>query len=648
MKNPVFEYIVRPETGGISSLVMCEDPHAMNWCGHTKDWGVPVVMQTAKNRTFRDPLVPTFANDRESIWENAELRVTLTRTFDPDGSLIEAYTFCNLSPYELFFRKGDIGIYVPLCDEYHEAAVSLTQKCHAHIFCGDEWSWINALRQGASEQNLGLILLDGAIDAYSIEREGQTIGTARRGNIILHPALPTLRPNGEYTLSWRVFSHRGTEDFFARLSAYGKNPDIRIEQDTVMSDEPFRFDFAAKEATVLCHGETVPCTHKDGRVYVEYRPKRLGEHVFSVTADDLRTRVTLFATLPLEELVRRRVQYIIEKQQYHDPRSALDGAYLIYDTKDERLFFSHRFADHNAARERLGMGLLIARYLQTHDDPRAYESLMKFVAFLFRELVDTESGLVYNALGKDASRLRLYNAPWVMMLMAELYRLTEDVAYLHILVRLARRYYEGGGTGFYPNGIDIDFLYDTVKKAELPEAEELRKLFLTHADNMVRIGLDYPAHEVIYEQTIVTPAVTLISEAGLITGNRSYVDKVQAHLEPLMRFHGMQPDYRFHAISIRYWDDFWFGKTGLYTDTLHYWSCLSARAFERYYRLSGEEKYLRFAHRCMRNCLPLFYEDGGASCAYLQAYSTDGVRGECYDDWANDQDFALYFAIQIL
>ncbi len=648
MKNARFDIQINMETGGISSLVLCGDPYEMNWRGHTKDWGVPVIMQTAKNRTFREPLSLVSATESLCVWENAELSVKLSRSFDDDGSLVETYVFQNFSPYELFFRKGDIGIYAPLCDEYHEAQTSLTTKCHAHVFCGEEWAWINALRQGASEQNLGLVVTEGAIDAYSIDRENQSIGTARRGNILLHPMLPTLRAGEEYVLSWRVFSHRGTEDFFQHLTAYGKNPDLQIEQETVMGDEPFRFDFAATAATVTCDGMTVPYRAENGRIYVEYVPTHFGEHVFSIVADGLHTRATVFATLSLDELLRRRIRYIIEKQQYHGEGSALDGAYLIYDTKDERPYFSHRFPDHNAARERFGMALLIARYLQTHDDPQAYASLEAFERFLFREIVDTEKAVVYNSLGKDASRVRLYNAPWVMMLLAELYRLKKNVWYLDLLVRIARNYYAGGGTSFYPNGIDIDFLYETAKEAELPEANELRALFLAHADNMVRVGLDYPAHEVIYEQTIVTPAVTLISEAGLITGDRAYIDKVQAHLKPLLRFHGMQPDYRFHAISIRYWDDFWFGKTGLYTDTLHYWSCLSARAFQSYYRLSGEEKYLRFAHRCMRNCLPLFYENGGASCAYLQAFSTDGVRGECYDDWANDQDFALYFAMQIL
>ena len=57
----------------------------------------------------------------------------------------------------------------------------------------------------------------------------------------------------------------------------------------------------------------------------------------------------------------------------------------------------------------------------------------------------------------------------------------------------------------------------------------------------------------------------------------------------------------------------------------------------------GNEEYLKKAEDNMRNCLCLFYPDGGASCAYVYPYSVNGVRGEFFDDWANDQDFALYY-----
>ena len=85
----------------------------------------------------------------------------------------------------------------------------------------------------------------------------------------------------------------------------------------------------------------------------------------------------------------------------------------------------------------------------------------------------------------------------------------------------------------------------------------------------------------------------------------------------------------------------------LYGDTFpHYWSCLSARAYKEYYDISGDLDYLAKARRCLRNCLCLFTPAGHGSCAYVYPYRCNGVRGEFYDAWANDQDFALYFILK--
>ena len=47
----------------------------------------------------------------------------------------------------------------------------------------------------------------------------------------------------------------------------------------------------------------------------------------------------------------------------------------------------------------------------------------------------------------------------------------------------------------------------------------------------------------------------------------------------------------------------------------------------------------------MRNTLCLFRTDGTASCAYVYPFMCNGVKGQLYDGWANDQDYALFFAM---
>ncbi len=645
MKSKIFDIKVDTNSGGVSSMIIVGDEYNMDWCGRKRHWGELNAI-CGEPKTFFNNFKLISCEETCSVFANDELKVVLERSFDDEGNYLEKYTFKNISGHEMFFNKGDVGIYTPLCDEYHTAEYSLTNKCNAHVWCGEEISWINALRQGDSDKNIGMVLLEGSLNAYSIDRENQTITYARRGNIIVHPELPELFPDEEYVLKWKVFVHAGTEDFFRKLG--DKNLDLNIDKYTVMGDEEFCFDFKGTDAEIECGGNPVDFKGSGGRIFVKYKPKRLGEHVFKITVDGIRTHITLFASLGLEELTEKRINYIVDKQQYHKEGSRLDGAYLVYDVKEEKQFFGYRHADHNASRERVGMGLLIAKYLQTHENKKAYDSLMKWVEFVKREFVDVNTGHVYDNIGMDPTRKRLYNAPWVMMLMAELYELTKESEYLDILVNIVREFYREGGKTFYPNAVNPSFICEVLRKANRAEAKEVEELFITHAENMIKIGLNYPPHEMIYEQTIVTPAVTVITAAGLIKNDKNYIEKVSQHMAPLRRFDGMQPDYRFNGIPTRYWDDYWFGKAALFADTLHYWSCLSAYSNYSYYALSGDDEYKKYAENCIRNCMCLFFPDGSASCAYVLPYYVDSVCGEFYDEWANDQDFALYYAMLML
>ena len=119
---------------------------------------------------------------------------------------------------------------------------------------------------------------------------------------------------------------------------------------------------------------------------------------------------------------------------------------------------------------------------------------------------------------------------------------------------------------------------------------------------------------------------------------------IEKHIKALARFNGHQPSCYMNETPIRYWDDFWFGSGRLQGDTFpHYWSCLTARSYIDYYNASGDETYKLAAEECIRNCFCLFNEKGEGSCAYVYPYRVNDSKGEFYDTWANDQDFALYF-----
>ena len=126
----------------------------------------------------------------------------------------------------------------------------------------------------------------------------------------------------------------------------------------------------------------------------------------------------------------------------------------------------------------------------------------------------------------------------------------------------------------------------------------------------------------------------------------------------LLLFNGRQPDYHLYETAIRHWDGYWFGKRRLYGDTFpHYWSTLTgvecarlAAILKKNSRAEtiGEtlqwKSYAKRAQDSLRGGLNLFRRDGAASCAYVYPHAVNGVAAGYYDPWANDQDWALYYA----
>ena len=116
-------------------------------------------------------------------------------------------------------------------------------------------------------------------------------------------------------------------------------------------------------------------------------------------------------------------------------------------------------------------------------------------------------------------------------------------------------------------------------------------------------------------------------------------------LTVLKLFNGRQPDYHLFENAIRHWDGYWFGKRRCFGDTFpHYWSVLTGDCYAQYSRTDDQKEYEKLAKASLRGCLNLFMEDGWASCAMVYPESVNGVKTHYYDPFANDQDWALYYA----
>ncbi len=656
LNNEKFNIIIDETTGCITSIKNPADNEDMNWCVDGAQWGKinsknTDMLHNHEGKLCREMTLEKFSVQKKrvaSVYSNGMLKVTVLRFFTEDGNFRERYTVENMRDSDVFIAQNNFGIILPVNDRYPSAEECMRRRCHAHIWCGKSTSYINALRMGKSDINLGVVLTRGALESYS----QLDVWHSNRGIFQFNSLYFTITPDEKYILEWELFWHNGNSDFENKIGVYPQTIVVKSDNYTVFLGEKIRFSFdvpkGCSDISVLCRDCEVPYTVMGRTVFAEYTPSFLGEYRFDINAGGIETYTEFFVSEDVESLVLKRLDFISEKQQYLNKNSDLYGAYLIYDTKEKHHIFDGELGDHNACRERVGMALLMAKYLQTHSAPKLYTSLMLFIEFLKREFYDEERGMVYGDIHKNEKRLRLYNAPWIVQLFSEMYLLTKDSYYSEHIVKILRRYYELGGANFYPNGISFVKALSALKAAKSENINEVIDLFKSHAENIIKKGIYYPPHEVNYEQTIVTPAVTLISEIGAVTGEKRYTVEAKAHIETLERFSGHQPSFHLNEIPIRFWDDFWFGKGGTYGDTFpHYWSCLTARAFADYYSISGDEKYHIAAKRCIKNCLCLFNERGEGSCAYVYPYYVNGKRGEFYDEWANDQDYALYFYLDI-
>lgn len=584
------------------------------------------------------------------------IKVSIERIFTEDGNLREKYSFKNTTGFPIGFKRTDIGIYTTFNDNYEDTDICIEEKCHAHIFCGEEASYIMAMQMGGRAPHLGIKVINGSIVSYSVERD-LSEESNDRGDFILHPDLPILQPEETVEVEWELFWFLDKEDFRKKLMETHGFPVVNSKQFTYFIGETIKFDvvaagvFKKEEIEIKYKEREIPfeLIYEGDTTIVtcEYPVNSPGEIKIEIKFAERTTHVNFLGRKPLYEMIEERCRFIVKKQQYHKDGSLLDGAYLIYDNEEKKQYYSH-LDDHNGGRERICMGILIARYLQKKEDEDFLNSLKKYISYIYRELYDDKTGFVYNDVNRNLDWHRLYNYPWMSVFQLELYRLFKDKKYLSDSFHTMERYYKEGGGKFYGIAIPAIELLNYLKLEDMKkEAKSFEKDFIAHALHILENGLHYPPFEVRYEQSIVAPAVSCLIQAYDITKDKIFLEEAEKQMAVLELFNGGQPDYHQYEVAIRHWDGRWFGKYRNYGDTYpHYWSALTGMDFIQYSNIKGNEKYKEKAKASFRGCLSLFGTDGSASCAMVYPEMINGKKGHYYDPWANDQDWALYFALR--
>ncbi len=617
----------------ITELRHGEDPHQMNWVRGKYQWG--------------------------TILCDLDLSVKVARELTDQNTLVETYTFYNETEFDIYVLGTQIGICTPLPDYYRDASFCLTQCCNTHIWCGESSSYIMALRMGGIPPHLGLVLRDGGLKGYSVERMASVNGrqeelSNHRGDFILHPENFHLRPGESYCLKWELFWFKDKAEFREKLRSVPDFIDIEAKRHVLFENEAIEFDVAlplakSGQIEVLREGKPIPFIEENGKIKVWEQPEHTGEYVYRVKICGKTTKASFLVKSRLEALAEKRCRFIEQHQQCQEEKSFLHGAYLIFDNEEKQQYYGH-LNDHNGGRERIGMGILMALYLRKRSDEGLQKSLERYTEYVLEQLFDESTGEVFNDAGRCRDYIRLYNYPWMSRFFLELFHLTGDERFLDRYYKSVEFFYHAGGTHFYAIGMPMQESIEVFQRlGRKSEAEELLSYYEAHGAYILSCGKNYPPHEVDYEQSIVAPAAIYMCELYHLTGKEEYRAAAVEQLAVLDLFQGFQPDYHMNEVAIRHWDGYWFGKRRCLGDTYpHYWSALSGYAYSRARGIRGAEKFAEKAEKTLRAVLSLIHEDGSASCAMVYPMKVNGKSAAFYDPWANDQDWGLYYAMKLL
>lgn len=273
---------------------------------HTREhrWGSGLVISSAGARRF------AAVTGRQELAPGLELH--LERAFGEYWT--ERYALRNTGPEPVMVTSW--GICTPWRDVYVSAADALARAVHAHVWTGGAASYALAEPTDGAGPLLGLRLTEGELWAYSVEsREPLMTGSNARGHLLLHatdaaraphafggqPVLD-LAPGAEHVLAWEV-------GWYATRSAFLQAHPLPVElQDTVAeAGRPIPFRVRSDAVVSAPDGVTV----WDG----ELRSQREGETYVEIEDSGRRSRVAVSWHAPLEEVVRRRVRFILDHQR---------------------------------------------------------------------------------------------------------------------------------------------------------------------------------------------------------------------------------------------------------------------------------------------------------------------------------------------
>jgi hypothetical protein len=630
--------VIDPRRG--RSMLLREDPDSPEAVMHrpSRRWGKGFVIAGAHGYRFDAPSELSWRPDGVDLLHRCgPLRLSISRELGRQWT--ETYELRNVSARDL--SLGSFAISTPWRDVYGSSGDSLRGAVHAHIWTGGADAWVWAIPMDGTGPGLGLQLLDGELWAYSVESRDQVTSSNVRGHLYLHvtdharaphamggqPAL-VLPAGGRYRLRWRLGWHADLDAFHA-----SRSPSVELER-------------CAAEV-----GDSLPVRLAGDAVAEASLPLtalRPGVRHVDVVRAGRRSRVSVLFHPPLRRLVETRVRFLLDRQRPVERADSRRHAFVPYDNHSGLHVLGGSWEDWSDGRERVGSALLLQQCLRRGwgDQAELAGALQGYHRFVTDHHVRPDGTVLDDAGTRE--RPRLYDFPWFA-------RFLLDEGDLDLAARVMSRFYDLGGERFlaFELGAVVSDIAGALRaEGREDEAAALTAQLLGQARACLDDDLDIPAHEVNYEQSIVAPLLDLLLTAHRLDPALVSPAELVTRLDWLTAFAADQPDVRLRHMPIRHWDGYWFGSLRLWGDAFpHYWSILSAAtylAFPAELLPPGRARRLRQAGRAiLRGNLASFGEDGSATCAFVYPSCVDGRPAYVADPLANDQDWALVYAVRL-
>ena len=646
-----FKVTLDERTGRPIALVSLSDPYGMNWIRADYPWGDVLGFHFDKVEAKED-FVSAYATNEEKT-----LSLTIKR-YVKNGRYCEEYVFENVSDTPAALSEKT-GIVFPYNDLFDKKENMIHTRSNSHVWCAGDVCNIHSVKLDGQKPYLIQKATEGSFWGYGLLCDICATDNASqdRGYIVLYPQKAVLQCGDSVKIAFEFYFSDDRESIsFVSADKYsgflGEEFALHLQY-----DEPIQ------SISAVCGEEKIAFEIQNEKAFAKASFDTLGEKKIDVTVNGKATFIKLNVLSSLDAILEKRVRFITQKQQYTGENERLFGAYLVYDRERKDTHYSEEFSDHNASRERLSMGALVALSLSEKYDVKIAESLKRHRAFIEREILDVKTGYVKNGIDNDA--FRLYNYPWVSTYYYEWYRFSRDTECLSIAARVLLKYYELGGAEQESPCIEaFDILASLKDEGLSSEYALLKQKFISHGDSVYRRRTGSTSGEVACANGMMNLMSTFLFQVYLITDDKKYLESTPDLLKISESFYDLQPDFKMYGIALRYWDMFWFGKKKTYGDTYPQWlSALTAQTYVYTDMALGTSHARLIRDNLLGNCC-LYAPDSFASCGYLYpkrvtVFTSDpshqnpyrplgSYAGERFDEFANDQDWALYYAIKYL